>query len=338
MCEELLDSLQGEHDWENDENESIKKLTTGYEDSSFVSTHSKRTYQSVNPYIKKILFTYGFSLLAFEGFIVASFILEYNYMMSLSLFSRLFKDTTLTGITFFDIINSFKNRIINDSHIQTYKGIESVKYTDLAIMTSLDLSVNSYMTNQIDTSLFTDDNLKRIQFILRGNLCSNSSLYMFLDGQNDCEAFEDGIAKSGIQLLFAKVTLELRNVYRSIIIATDKRDSDPTYDFSSILTNDESLKRISLIIRKLFSQSQLMLVNNLIDGVQQKCQSIQSIKLALFAGLYVFLGVFMVYSIIFGIMKSNKDYHNSLKMLSLLPIKAAISTPSIRTYMLSKIK
>jgi hypothetical protein len=66
-------------------------------------------------------------------------------MIALSKFSSLFKDTTLIGVTFFDLINSFKNRIINDDHIQMYKGMDAVKYSDESIISSLDLSINSYM-------------------------------------------------------------------------------------------------------------------------------------------------------------------------------------------------
>jgi hypothetical protein len=49
----------------------------------------------------------------------------------------------------------------------------------------------------------------------------------------------------GIQMLFAKITLELRNVYRNIIIETEKKLKDPQYDMTIILMNDPTLLKIS---------------------------------------------------------------------------------------------
>ncbi len=53
-----------------------------------------------------------------------------------------------------------------------------------------------------------------------------------------------------MQLLFAKITLELRNVYRNIIIESEKKLKDPQYDMTIILMNDPTLIKISeLLIR-----------------------------------------------------------------------------------------
>jgi hypothetical protein len=120
-------------------------MAINYEDTLFQGHHSRRTFQAVGTYIRGIVFLYVVSFAILESFIGASFYMEYSNMVALSKFSNLFKDTTLIGVTFFDLINSFKNRIINDSHIQMYKGMDAVKYSDESIISSLDLSINSYM-------------------------------------------------------------------------------------------------------------------------------------------------------------------------------------------------
>jgi hypothetical protein len=81
----------------------------------------------------------------------------------------------------------------------------------------------------------------------------------------------------------------------------------------------------------------MMLINNFINGVQQKSQSIKSFKLYLFIGLYLFLGLFMAYSLVYGILKAKNDMLNSVQMISLLPIKAITSTNSIKQYISSKV-
>jgi hypothetical protein len=80
-----------------------------------------------------------------------------------------------------------------------------------------------------------------------------------------------------------------------------------------------------------------MLINNFINGVQQKSEDIKSLKLYLFIGLYLFLGLFMAYSLAYGILKAKNDLLNSVQMISLLPIKAIISTNSIKQYISSKV-
>ena len=106
---------------------------------------SKRVYQSINPYFYNLIGLYILALTIIEVFIIVALIEEYQDMVYISDFSSGFKETTLAGLTFYNLLNSFRARISNSSDIQEFQGIPIVKYTDDNAFSALSTSSNSFL-------------------------------------------------------------------------------------------------------------------------------------------------------------------------------------------------
>ena len=140
-----------------------------------------------------------------------------------------------------------------------------------------------------------------------------------------------------MQLLFSKITSDIRTTYRKIITSEHIKELDPLYEDIKQLINSEFLIRASLLTRWLFTPSQEMLVENLIDGILENNDSIKREKILMVVGLMIFLLGFMLYTLFYGILRSIREYKTSIMLLSLLPIETITSVAAIRQFILAKV-
>ncbi len=102
-------------------------------------------------YSKSILQRYLFIIIIFgiaiEGILIYSFFSEYQRMLFFSKFSKSFKDTTLTGVALYNILNSLRTRILKNPEIINYNYAPLMEYSDNAIFKSVETAVNSYIVN-----------------------------------------------------------------------------------------------------------------------------------------------------------------------------------------------
>ena len=87
----------------------------------------------------------------------------------------------------------------------------------------------------------------------------------------------------------------------------------------------------------MFTPAQENLIQNLIDGIIEVSAKIKKQKLLIVAGLFLFLMVYMIYVVFYGIIRSIREYKNSMMMLSILPIHALTNVGSIKQFMLTHI-
>ncbi len=92
-----------------------------------------------------------------------------------------------------------------------------------------------------------------------------------------------------------------------------------------------------LLTRWLFTPAQEMLIQNLIDGIIEESAKIKRQKLLIVAGLFIFLVIYMIYVVFYGIIRSIREYKNSMMMLSILPIHAITNVGSIKQFMLTHV-
>lgn len=85
--------------------------------------------------------------IAIECILAYEFYNEYQRMLFFSKFSQSFKDTTLTGVALFNILNSLRSRIMKHPEILNYNYDSIIEYSDSAIFKSVDTASSSYIVN-----------------------------------------------------------------------------------------------------------------------------------------------------------------------------------------------
>lgn len=255
-------------------------------------------------------------------------------MQFFSNFSFKFRDTTLTGVVMYNLLNSMRARIIDEADVQSYNYLAIAHYTDSALFLPISKSDNSYINQALDKSQISANAYQRIQLLLNGNLCSNKTLTTQFASQEECEAYGNGIGKTGLQLLLPKITMEFIDAYRLMI---SYEAGNKTHEQKKQIFKNVFLEEANILTRRFFCMSQTVLVDELVIGIGQQNELVREQSVKVYGIMYGVLVLFAAVLYLYASRGSLVQLHTSLMSLTILPLSAVTRVGKIRDFIVDEV-